>query len=215
MSNITEYLDFSKSHPKKFIENEFIPICLNEKDLREYENKTKIKLGIIFENPWFIVINDLIRKKDGTFYPYLRLLCKNEYTGSVIIPCYKDKIILLRQFRHGIQDFSLEFPRGAFEKEISPKENAIKEIKEEIGQSVLNTQFLGTTIADTSFGTGEVFLYKCIIPEIPNQLQQEEGIDSISVVTKDELLNLIASNTIKDSFTLAATIKALSQGLLD
>ena len=160
------------------------------------------------------MLNDLIIQKDGNTFPYMRLLAKNSYTGSVILPFYKNKIVLLKQFRHGTRSIEYEIPRGAFEENLTPLDNAKKELKEEIGQNALNITFLGTTIADTSFGTGEVHLFSCELNEIPTILEENEGISDICLVTKEELFTLINSNTIKDSFTLAAVLKALSKGIL-
>lgn len=214
MYSIERYFELVDLMPQKFTTNELIPICLNKELLLEYQKRYNIQLGVLYENAWFYIVNDLILQKDGSFYQYTRLLSKGEYTGSIIIPYYNDKILLLNQFRHGTREFEYEFPRGGFEIELSPLENAKKEILEEIGIAVEDMTFLGTTIADSSLGTGEVYIYKCNLPCVPTVFQKEEGIGSCILVSKKELLELIALNRIRDGFTLSAITKAISLGEL-
>lgn len=214
MHSIERYFELVNLMPQKFAINELIPICLNKDLLLKYQKKCNLKLGLLYENAWFYVINDLILQKNGSCFSYMRLLSKGEYTGSIIIPYCNGKILLLDQFRHGTRQFEYEFPRGGFGIELSPLENAKKEILEEIGIAVENMSFLGTTIADSSLGTGEVYIYKCKLPCVPTVFQKEEGIDSCILVSQKELLELVASNKIRDGFTLSAITKAISLGEL-
>lgn len=214
MYSIERYFELVDLMPQKFVNNELIPICLNKDLLLKYQKNYNLKLGLLYENTWFCVINDLILQKNGSFFLYMRLLSKGEYTGSIIIPYCNNKILLLNQFRHGTRKFEYEFPRGGFEIGLSPLENAKKEIQEEIGSAVENMIFLGTTISDSSLGTGEVYIYKCYLPCIPTVFQKEEGIDSCILVSQKELLELVASNKIRDGFTLSAITKAISLGEL-
>ena len=178
-------------------------------------------ISFIDAENWLVMEGDVkgklyedILQKNGSFFLYMRLLSKGEYTGSIIIPYCNNKILLLNQFRHGTRKFEYEFPRGGFELNLSPFENARKEILEEIGIAVENMIFLGTTISDSSLGTGDVYIYKCYLPCIPTVFQKEEGIDSCILVSQKELLELVASNKIRDGFTLSAITKAISLGEL-
>ena len=107
----------------------------------------------------------------------------------------------------------LEFPRGCSEPSSSPEENAKRELQEEMGSTIVSLETLGTMIADTAWGTGDVYLFFAEIDAI-KKLQKEENIESYILVSPAEFLNLVANNTIQDGFTLATFTKALAKGLV-
>ena len=111
---------------------------------------------------------------------YTRIIHKNTwnnrpFAGVVILTVIKDKILLLNVDRKGTNRFELEFPRGCSEPTQSPEENACRELQEEIGAIPKQLIFLGNSISDTAWGTGDVYLYYAEVDEIGN-LQTEEGI---------------------------------------
>lgn len=164
---------------------------------------------INFETKWYTV-----ETEDN----YTRIIHKNRwnnrpFAGVVILTVVDDKILLLKVDRKGTNRQELEFPRGCSEPQQSPEENACRELQEEIGVIPQKLVFLGNSIADTSWGTGDVYLYYAEVNKIGN-LQSEEGIKDYFLVTLPELLELIAKNKIQDGFTLSAIAKAFAKGLL-
>ena len=165
---------------------------------------------INFETKWY-----KIETEDN----YTRIIHKNTwnnrpFAGVVILTVIKDKILLLNVDRKGTNRFELEFPRGCSEPTQSPEENACRELQEEIGAIPKQLIFLGNSISDTAWGTGDVYLYYAEVDEIGN-LQTEEGIKDYFLVTFSELLELIAENKIQDGFTLSAITKAIAKGLIN
>lgn len=160
-----------------------------------------------FETPWY-----KIETKDN----YTRITHKNiwnnrPFAGVVVIPMLEDKIVLLDVFRQGTMRHEIELPRGCSEPSSSPEENAIREIKEEIGSEVLSLTSLGTCVADTAWGTGDVYFFIAKIDRV-RQLQKEENIESYSLYTFNELIQMINQEKIQDGFTLSAITKAISRG---
>ena len=164
---------------------------------------------INFETKWYTV---------ETEENYTRIIHKNRwnnrpFAGVVILTVITDKILLLKIDRKGTKRQELEFPRGCSEPSQSPEENAYRELQEEIGAIPKKLIFLGNSIADTAWGTGDVYLFYAEVDQIGN-LQEEEGIKEYFLVTFSELLDLIKDNKIQDGFTLAAITKAIAKGLL-
>ena len=164
---------------------------------------------INFETKWYIV-----ETEDN----YTRIIHKNRwnnrpFAGVVVLTVIKDKILLLKIDRKGTNRQEIEFPRGCSEPSQSPEENAYRELQEEIGAIPKNLIFLGNSIADTAWGTGDVYLFYAEVDQIGN-LQEEEGIKEYFLVTFSELLDLIKDNKIHDGFTLSAITKAIAKGLL-
>jgi len=164
---------------------------------------------IHFETPWY---------KIETENNYTRIVHKNvwnnrPFAGVVILPFFEGKLVLLDVYRQGTYRHELEFPRGCSEPSSSPEENAKRELQEEMGSTIVSLEPLGTMIADTAWGTGDVYLFFAEIDAI-KKLQKEENIESYILVSPAEFLNLVANNTIQDGFTLATFTKALAKGLV-
>lgn len=164
---------------------------------------------INFETKWY---------KVETVDNYTRIIHKNTwnnrpFAGVVILPIINDKILLLEVFRYGTNRLELEFPRGCSEPNQSPELNAVRELEEEINASIFSIDFLGTSISDTTWGTGDVYHYFVKLNNFGN-LQAEEQIKNFKLLTKDELFNLIENNKIQDAFTLTTITKAISKGFL-
>lgn len=162
---------------------------------------------IHFETPWY-----KIETKDN----YTRITHKNTwnnrpFAGVVVIPLLDDKIVLLDIYREGTLRHELELPRGCSEPHSSPEQNAIREINEELGANILSISPLGTCVADTAWGTGDVYFFIAKINKI-SKLQKEENIESYSLHSFEEIITLINQEKIQDGFTLSAITKAISRG---
>lgn len=202
MSEITidKYLCLMEERPKEFGDGKF-KIIDNKQILMEYEKENKCNLGVIYESEYHIIIKELVC--DNGICEYERILNRNTGSAVVIIPIYKDKFVLLNQFRHAIRDYQLCFPRGFGEKKLSSYENSKKEIKEELGCDILSNRMIGTIIADSGICGERVCVHLCEITQ-PQTMLNYEGIKNIQCVNKEELRLLINSGKITDGYTLSS-----------
>lgn len=191
MSEITidKYLCLMEERPKEFDDGKF-KIIDNKQILMEYEKENKCNLGVIYESEYHIIIKELVC--DNGICEYERILNRNTGSAVVIIPIYKDKFVLLNQFRHAIRDYQLCFPRGFGEKNLSSYENSKEEIKEELGCDILSNRMIGTIIADSGICGERVCVHLCEITQ-PQTMLNYEGIKNIQCVNKEELRLLINS----------------------
>ena len=61
-----------------------------------------------------------------------------------IIPLTPDnQVLMIRQYRHGIRDFTLEIPGGLVEENDTPRSAAIRELREETGYCGDDTRYMG------------------------------------------------------------------------
>lgn len=89
--------------------------------------KKKIKL-----TKKIYLINKRFKKKE--FYHYL-----SEPSNALIVPFYKKKFLVVSQRREAINKRNFEFPMGWIDKNDSPLETVVRELKEETGFSSLIT----------------------------------------------------------------------------
>lgn len=206
MYEIDKYLEYYKSRPKLFSYNENINIIIDEAELNKYALIHNCKLGVVFENDYFSLIVDLIENVKGVRYTYARIINRNPYNGVVIIPILGNKIVFLKQFRHGTREYEIELPRGFAEKTKTINENAENEIYEELGVCAEKIEYLGNIVSDSGLSGGVVHIFVCEILKT-GKLSADEGIKTTLQYTISEVEVLINKNLIRDCFTLSAIYK--------
>lgn len=214
MDSISQYLRLVEQRPELFVPSPHIPLCLDEKVLREFAKSSDKPIGLVFDNtPYYMLINDVCIGKSGSLYSYSRVIYSNSSSnGVVVIPKCGDCFGLLSLFRHPPRMESLEFPRG-FSEECSPEENAIREMEEETGLHPDELKQLGEIRADTGLTAGRVQVFLADVKEkktvpLPDN---QEAIHSVIWLTEEELQRRIAEGVITDGFTLGAYAKYLCQ----
>src|SRR5687768_4057369 len=93
------------------------------------------EIGVVYEDPYILILRDLVRFPSGNLGSYFRILNSADLRGgqsTVVLPIIENKILLLKQFRHPTRKWHWEVPRGFGEPNISPEDNAKREIREEI-----------------------------------------------------------------------------------
>lgn len=213
MDAITQYLQLAAQRPELFRPSEQIPLCLDENTLRSFSNSTGAPLGVVYDNsPYYLVVADLCVRSDGALYPYARVIYPyRDSNGVVVIPCRDGRFGLLSIFRHPPRKESGgEFPRG-FAENLSPAENGVKELREELGVQLSPDQleYLGEIQPDSGLSAGTVQVFCAHISETAIPADNGEGIHGIRWVTPQEMAQEVADGTITDGITLAAYLKYL------
>lgn len=211
--NLKKYVKYYKrnKNTKKFAESNVYPVAdvTDKKILQMILKEIEIngdKYGICYESPYNLLVVDPILHNNTTVFPYERILSPKDNDSVVIIPQYKDKLLLLKQFRHSIRDFQLCFPRGYAEDNETPVMSAVRELREEIGiESLCRPMCIGEIYADSGLAGNKVSVY---IIELDSYTEDStlvtEGIEKINAVTREELEILIKNGEISDGFTLSA-----------
>lgn len=199
----TEYLALTKNRPELFEQDSHLEIILDKKTILDYMNLENRKIGLLYRSSYSMMLVDLVRDTDGNVFAYERLAPVSTGKAVVVVPSCNGKYILLQQFRHAIRRLQYSFPRGFGEDGLSALENAVKEIKEEIGAEARNLSEIGHVEPDSGVLSSDVTIVCC---EIDSYIQKTgyEGICSLTPVSKEEMEQLIGNGQITDSYTLAA-----------
>lgn len=207
-----KYIKYYKRNKKteKFAESNIYQIAdvADKEILQMLLKKMEIsgdEYGICYESPYNLLVVDPITD-NTTIFPYERILSPRDNDSVVIIPKYKDKFLLLKQFRHSIRDFQLCFPRGYAEDNETPVMSAVRELREEIGiESLHRPIYIGEIYADSGLAGNKVSVYIIELDSYANDSSlNTEGIEKINAVTREELEFLIKNGEISDGFTLSA-----------
>lgn len=224
-----DYFSLANSHPVLFDnENALLNIVLDKRTISDWEARQEIelkqkqmplewaKIGVILNDPYNIILRDLVQFPDGTLGGYTRSIATatlENGRGVVVLPEYNGKIMLLHQYRHATRQWHYEVPRGYGERNIPPIQNAHKEIEEETGGTVKKLIDLGEFYNNTGYETAYVALFYAQLASI-GDVNRNEGIESFAWLTVEEVEEWIARGKINDSFTIGAYTRAKLKGLI-
>jgi ADP-ribose pyrophosphatase len=154
--------------------------------------KTGRDIGILYQDRYWIWINDPVRFPSGNMGVYGRILSRSSlegYAGCAVVPRFKDgRIALNCNFRHATRSWELEIPRGFTEKGETAEESARREVFEETGFLAKDLVFLGEMPPDTGKSNAVVAIFMADIDERAEARPEEsEAIASIVALTLSEL----------------------------
>ncbi|MDR2509030.1 MAG: NUDIX hydrolase [Spirochaetaceae bacterium] len=104
---------------------------------------------------------------------------------ALVMPLLKtesgDKFIMVRQWRHGAKELSLEFPGGVVEAEERPEEGVARELREETGFRAGKISLLGSMNPNPAFMENTISFF----------LAEELKIDGEQKLDKDEFVEVV------------------------
>ena len=128
------------------------------------------------------------------------------HRGSVVlIPMpAKDRVILIRQYRHVIGEWIWELPAGTLEAGEDPEAGAIRECEEEIGLTPARVRRLGAWYPTPGFCDELMTFYICeeLGPPSGNAHADEDEQIEPKEFTFDEARALLASGQVRDMKTV-------------
>ena len=115
------------------------------------------------------------------------------------------EVVLVRQYRHGIKDITLEIPGGVVEANDSPEEAARRELREETGYHASDMDQLGSVYPNPAFLNNTCYTYLARDVSLVGEQEQDEKED-IEVVLRpvEDIPRLIREGEITHSLILAA-----------
>jgi len=224
-----KYIEIQKNHPEIFNnKNALFEIITDSTQIEKWQEIRKkvlqdtgqpenwSEIGIVYEDPYIVILRDLVRFPNGDLRSYFRLLNTADLLGGkscAILPILKNKILLLNQYRHATRQWHWEIPRGFGEPNTNPTDNAIKEIHEEIGGEISELINIGSYHSNTGIEGGTVILFLARLKRI-GRTNLDEGIKSADLFDKEIVEKMIGDSEITDGFTIATYAKAKFKGLI-
>lgn len=131
---------------------------------------------------------------------------------NVIPITSNNEIILVEQYRFGIEEPTLEIPGGIVDPGETPVKSIKRELIEETGYISQHWHSLGKVSANPAMMTNYTHLYlaeKCQLTESPKPNTDEHERIHVHLLPIDEFLDFVADGTIHHSIMVAAVARFL------
>ena len=163
----------------------------------------------------FSVRTDKTRSpKNGKIYDFY-VIETNPWVN--VIPITEDnKVVMVKQFRHGIKGITLEIPGGLVDPGYTPKEAGKKELLEETGYESESFELIGRIFPQPAIQNNECFIYLAqnVIKTHPLNLEETEDIETV-LVPIENISKMIKKGEIKHGIVITAFFfYYLKKGLL-
>jgi ADP-ribose pyrophosphatase len=170
------------------------------------------QVGIVYEDPWFLVLRDAVEFPDGARRTHARTV---NYTGdgAAVLPVFEGRIVLLRHYRHPPRRWLLEIPRGGIELGRTPEETAHAEIREEMGGEIARLERLGFLYGSTNLYRNGAHLFYAELSKL-GEPQLGEGISGFEQLGLAEFEAMIREGRLHDCFAVGAFAHARLRSLL-
>lgn len=171
-----------------------------------------LKKKIIFSNEWIKLIKKRIKflyKGTGDYYS----VEQRDYV-YVLLQTSNNLFPMVKQYRHAINKYTLEFPSGLLEDKESPNECARREVMEETGHLVKRLIKLSTIYPDSGRLSNKVHMFyaKSDKKKI-KKIDKNEEI-KIFYYSKEQIKKLIKANKILHQPHIGLFYKALIHNLI-
>lgn len=169
-----------------------------------------LRVGLLARDPYMAILRDAVRFPDGSRGLYNRII---EGRSVAVLPILGGRLVLVRLFRQGLRDWSLEFPRGGCEPDETAEAAARRELMEEIGAKAIDLIPIGDF---TPGGSSLSIMAKFFVARIEAAGAPDlaDGIGAIVQASVGEVETMIGNSQIIDGFTLSIFLRARLAGLI-
>jgi ADP-ribose pyrophosphatase len=125
----------------------------------------------------------------------------------------EERILLVRQYRPALEEFSLELPAGLLEENEDPAKAMSRELLEETGYTTESIRLIGKNATCSSRISNHTYSFFIRAGSRIAQFIEEPGI-SVSSASPDELRELIRTGAFSEQTHLGALTLTVTEGLL-
>ncbi len=131
--------------------------------------------------------------------------------ANVVAITKNNEVVLVKQYRHGVQEVLLELPGGVVDKGEDPLEGAKRELMEETGYSAGNIIEVGRLYPNPAIQHNTLYCYLATDVELTGEqhLDDAEEIE-VQLVPLDELIKMAAQGKFLHALNVAVLFQALA-----
>jgi 8-oxo-dGTP pyrophosphatase MutT (NUDIX family) len=143
--------------------------------------------------------------------PYKAFVLEFDAWANVVALTKNNEAVLIRQYRHGVQEISLELPGGVVDEGESPLEGAKRELMEETGYKVGNIIEVGRLYPNPAIQQNTLYCYLATDVEWAGEqdLDESEEIEVV-LVPFEEMIEMARSGKFLHALNVAVLFQALA-----
>jgi 8-oxo-dGTP pyrophosphatase MutT (NUDIX family) len=168
----------------------------------------------IFSTPWFEVLERTPVSGGASYFA----VKPRDYV-SVLAVTTADEIVLVRQFRPVIEQWTWELPSGAVESGEDPDAAIARELREETGYRAVRLERLGTLQPDTGRLANRLFAYFARVEPDPDRVPPEPDEWSLrpELVSRETFLqrHVTGPDALVQALQMAVLHLAAARGVYD
>lgn len=165
----------------------------------------------LHKEPWLTIRKERCETPEGKIIPAFYI---NEYPDWVnaFALTKEGKVLMVRQYRRGIDSIEIELPGGVSEEGETMEEAVRREMLEETGYEFESVEFLAKTSANPSTTNNftHFFLAKGGVKVAEQKLDETEEVEVLEM-SIDDVKNLVKENKMAQSLHVNAIFYALAK----
>ena len=170
--------------------------------------------SVMLHTPWFDLLHRVPGKGGAPYYA----LKPKDY-ASVLAVTAADEVLLVRQFRPALEQWTWEFPSGTIEDNEDPDAAMARELREETGYRPVRLQRLGILQPDSGRLANRLYAYFAEVEPDPQRLSPdpEEWSLRSTVISRQQFLQRQAADPLfmAQALHLAVLHVAALRGVYD
>jgi len=157
----------------------------------------------LFRSPVFRIREDtLVSPRTGGSLPFYVLECDDWV--NVVAFTTADELVLVRQYRQGREELSLEIPGGVVEPDEPPADAARRELREETGYTCEAIEPLGWVAPNPAIQTNRCHTYLATGCRYEGEPTPDEGEDiEVELMPAAQVRDALREGTIRHSLVVA------------
>lgn len=165
----------------------------------------------LFNEPWLTVRKDRCALPNGNIVPSFYVIEYPEWV-NVFALTQDDQVVMVKQYRHGIKEISIEIPGGVVDEGESIEEAAKRELMEETGYEFESFEYMGKICANPSTTNNFMHMYlaKGGRKVGEQELDHSEEIEVV-LMSIDEVKQLLKENKVHQSLHTNCIFYALNK----
>lgn len=170
----------------------------------------------LFSEPWFTVRKDICQLPNGKKHEAYYILEYPDWATAFALTL-DNKVVMVRQYRHGLGEISVELPGGVIDKGETAEQAIRRELKEETGYEFDSVEEIGMVAPNPATSTNymHMFIAKGGKKVAGQNLDATEDVE-VLIVSIDELKKMLRENKIVQSLHCTCIFYALEKlGLIN
>ena len=143
--------------------------------------------------------------------PYKAYVFEFDAWANVVALTKHNEVVLVKQYRHGVQEILLELPGGVVDSGEDPLEGAKRELMEETGYSAGNIIEVGRLYPNPAIQQNTLFCYLATDVEWAGEQHLDEAEEiEVQLIPLDELIEMARQGKFLHALNVAVLFQALA-----